>query len=426
MTFLEKIKKNEFCEELADISRQEKIDLVKLLDLVARGAVIIPKNTRRKIKSMAIGSNLKTKVNANIGTSPHNCDIRNELEKLKVALKAGADTIMDLSTAGNLMHIRKTLLEHCPVPLGSVPIYSTAVELINQGKDIKDLSIEMLFDEIENQCLQGIDFITVHCGITQDILHHLDTRKRLMGIVSRGGSMLAAWMRFHKQENPLYENYDRLLNIAYKYDVTLSLGDGLRPGAVKDATDRAQIQELIFLGDLAQRAFEKGVQVMIEGPGHVPLSQVAENIRIQKNLCKNVPFYVLGPLPTDIAPGYDHITAAIGGALAASAGADFLCYVTPAEHLALPTLNEVHEGVIASKIAAHIGDMEKGIPGAAELDDQMSEYRRQLNWEMMYKLAIDPNKAMKRRKSSQAFENDTCSMCGDFCALKYEDAKISL
>jgi phosphomethylpyrimidine synthase len=324
---------------------------------------------------------------------------------------------MDLSTGGDLRKIRKLMLENSPVMLGAVPIYAVASELASKKRDITEMTSDFLFESIERQCEEGIDYITVHCGVTQQTYSLADRKNRIGGIVSRGGSILAAWMYFHKKENPLYEEYDRLLDIAFKYDVTLSLGDGLRPGSVADASDKAQIKELIVIGELTKRARERGVQVIVEGPGHVPLNQIEANILIQKRICEGAPFYVLGPLTTDCAPGYDHITAAIGGAIAAAAGADFLCYVTPAEHLCLPNIEDVRVGVISAKIAAHSGDIAKGIRGAINRDIEMSRYRKALDWEGMIRMALDPDLPAKRRAQSGVKGKQICTMCGELCAV---------
>lgn len=325
---------------------------------------------------------------------------------------------MDLSTGGNLSEIRKAILQQCPVMLGTVPIYQIAAEFMKKDKDITDMTPNELFESIEKQCEEGIDYITVHCGVTQKTLHTLGKNPRLLGVVSRGGSLTIQWMKKNKAENPLYENYDRLLDIAKKFDVTLSLGDGIRPGCLADASDAGQFKELITLGELAKKALENDVQVIIEGPGHIPLNEIEANVRLEKSICKGAPFYVLGPLTTDIAPGYDHITGAIGGALAAYYGADFLCYVTPSEHLCLPTVDDVKNGVIASRIAAHSADIARGVPSAREQDDLISHYRATFNWEGIYQVALDPILAKKRRKESEDFSKDVCTMCGKLCAIK--------
>ncbi len=405
-------------EAVQIVAADEKMPVATLVARLVAGRVVIPQNRRRTFHPMGIGEGLRTKINANIGTSPSHFSIDEELVKMGVAIEAGADSMMDLSTGGDLHAIRAALLAACPVMMGAVPIYCLSAALACQGRDLIDFTVDELFDEIARQCATGLDYITVHCGTTRAALAALERSGRVMGIVSRGGSILAAWMKANGAENPLYEYYDRLLEIARECDVTLSLGDSLRPGSVVDATDRGQIEELIVLGDLARRARAAGVQSMIEGPGHVPLDQVAANVQIQKRLCDGAPFYVLGPLTTDIAPGYDHITSAIGGAVAAAAGADFLCYVTPAEHLTLPDLKDVRQGVIAAKIAAHSGDIAKGVPGAIERDRAMSGARRDLDWEKMFALCVDPTVARARRQASEDKNNEVCTMCGDLCAIR--------
>ena len=345
-------------------------------------------------------------------------DLNLELKKLKTAVEAGADAVMDLSTGGNLAAIRKKVMKESAVAIGTVPIYQAAVKMIKNGKAISEMTADDIFAVIEENGKDGVDFITVHCGVTRLSVAALKSQKRILGIVSRGGSMTANWMDCNKKENPLYEEYGRLLEIAHRYDMVLSLGDGLRPGAIDDATDQAQLQELIILGELAHRARTAGVQVMIEGPGHVPLTEIVTNIKLQKEICNNAPFYVLGPLPTDIAPGYDHITSAIGGAIAGAAGADFLCYVTPAEHLRLPTLNDVRDGVIAARIAAHIADIAKGVKGARERDRKMSQCRNNFDWQGQMDLSIDPQKTVSLLEKSKSAKDEGCTMCGELCAIK--------
>lgn len=368
---------------------------------------------------VGIGKNLRTKINANIGTSRDNVDLEYELKKLKIALAMGADAIMDLSTGGPVDEIRQVILDNCPVPLGTVPIYQTAVETVEKKKKaIVKMEVRDIFQTIERQAETGVDFMTVHCGVSRESAARLRQAERILGVVSRGGSFMLEWMEYNQKENPLFENFDELLDIARQYDVTLSLGDGMRPGCIADATDLSQIQELIILGELTQRAWAKGVQVMIEGPGHMPLDQIQANVLLQKKLCFGAPFYVLGPLVTDIAPGYDHITSAIGGAIAASAGADFLCYVTPAEHLKLPSLEDVKEGVVASRIAAHAGDIVKNIPGAREADAEMARKRCKLDWQAQINLSIDPEKARRYREESGAADSPYCTMCGEYCAIR--------
>ena len=419
MTQLSAAKDGKITAEMQKIAKEEYIKPEELRELVAAGKVVIPKNnTREYEKVMAIGRRMRTKVNANIGTSGDCPEFDKELTKLDVAVKAGADSVMDLSTGGDLRGIRKQILERSPVMVGTVPIYGVAAELAMKDLTTDKIDEEMLLRHIEMQCAEGVDYITVHCGVTRESVRRMDNADRICGIVSRGGSILANWIRKNGKENPLFEYYDDLLKIAYKYDVTLSLGDGFRPGAISDATDKPQIDELMILGELAERAYDAGVQAMIEGPGHVPLNQIEANMTIQKRMCNDAPFYILGPLPTDIAPGYDHITAAIGGAIAGAAGADFLCYVTPAEHLCLPDEKDVHEGVIASRISGHIADIAKGYPGAVERDNLMSKYRKELNWEGMFALSIDPERAKERFQKND--DVDSCSMCGKLCAVKID------
>lgn len=405
--------------EMASVAAEERISEKELLENVRRGETVILKNPgRRNGRPLGVGRKLRTKVNANVGTSPDSPDTAGETAKARIAVDAGADALMDLSTSGDLREIRVALMEAVPVALGTVPIYEAAVEACRAGGDISDMTVESLFAVLERQAEQGVDFFTVHCGVTRRSLERLTRQGRVMSIVSRGGSFLASWMAAHRAENPLYEGYDRLLDIAARHDVTLSLGDGLRPGSILDATDRAQVEELILLGELTRRAWDRGVQVMIEGPGHVPLNQIEANIRLQKSLCENAPFYVLGPLVTDAAPGYDHITAAIGGAVAAAAGADFLCYVTPGEHLRLPDGEDVRQGVVAARIAGHAADIVKGVPGALERDRAMSEARRRLDWESQYRMALDPERPRALRQSSPPEQEEACTMCGSYCAIR--------
>ena len=418
MTQLEEAINGTITEAMQEVADYEDISAEVIRRQVAEGAVVIPKNINHAFTARGVGKGLKTKINANIGTSPSHFNIDEELGKLDVAVSAGADAIMDLSTGGNLDRILKSIIAHSPVMIGTVPIYKTISKVFAEKRPCADVTEDEIFDEIEYQAKSGVDFVTVHCGITQESIRVLRKSKRLMGIVSRGGSLMAEWIMKNNAENPLYEKYDRLLEIAREYDVTLSLGDGLRPGTIFVAEDGAQITEMITLGQLAQQARDAGVQVMIEGPGHVPLNRIAGDMKMQKRVCGGAPYYVLGPLPTDIAAGYDHITSAIGGAIAAANGADFLCYVTPAEHLALPSIKDVREGVIASKIAAHIGDLEKGIASAWERDRKMSEARNRFDWKTMFEVCIDPEKARKVRHASEDKDRDVCTMCGDLCALK--------
>ncbi|MFP3998474.1 MAG: phosphomethylpyrimidine synthase ThiC [Desulfobacterales bacterium] len=418
MTQLKSARSGHITDEMKQVAETEGVSANYLREQVALGRVVIPKNTGRDFVPRGIGKGLCTKVNANIGTSPSHYDPEEELAKLDASVCAGADAVMDLSTGGDLDLVLKTILEKSPVMIGTVPIYKAASRMIAANKHCPDLTADDIFQEIEAQCRAGVDFITVHCGITMETLRMLKGCGRMMGMVSRGGSLMAEWMAKNNEENPLYAKYDRLLEITGAYDVTLSLGDGLRPGTIFDAHDRAQISELVVLGDLAQKARDAGVQVMIEGPGHVPLGRIAYDMKLQQRLCADAPYYVLGPLPTDTAAGHDHIAGAVGGAIAAANGADFLCYVTPAEHLTLPGTKEVREGVIASKIAAHIGDLEKGIASAWQKDRKMTEARNRFDWQAMFEHAIDPQKARAMRTDSADKDRDVCTMCGDFCALK--------
>lgn len=413
-------KQGEITAQMRQVAADEGKTPEEIRDLVARGEVVIPYNRRRSFHAVGIGRGLRTKINANIGASSLRSLQEEELYKLQVAVDAGAHSVMDLSTGGNLEEIRRIILDKSPVMVGTVPIY----DLATQGKT-SPIDPDELFAVIENHARAGVDFITVHCGVTRQTLHVLDQMQnpRVCGIVSRGGSLMAADIAATGRENPLFSQFDRLCDICFEYDVTLSLGDGLRPGALADANDSAQLAELMVLGALTRRARERGVQVMIEGPGHVPLHQIAAGVQLQKRLCDGAPFYVLGPLVTDVAPGYDHITSAIGGAIAAAAGVDFLCYVTPAEHLRLPDANDVREGVIASRIAAHAGDIAKGIPGARAWDDEMSRARKALDWETMYKLAMDPAKARRMRETSEAAGSDVCTMCGPLCAVRTDNER---
>lgn len=404
---------------MKQVALDERIDIDLLVKRIAEGTVVIPKNANRAMADVrGVGLGLRTKVNANIGTSAAFRDIKDELVKLKVSIDAGADAVMDLSTGGDLTAIRKVILERCSVPLGTVPIYECAVDVIDSNGGIVKITADDLLHVIERQAKQGVDFMTLHCGITKESIGRLRDQGRVTDVVSRGGAFLVKWILANGKENPLYERYDDVLAIARQYDITLSLGDGFRPGCLADATDRAQIQELIILGELVKRAREAGVQTMVEGPGHVPLNQIAANMQIQKQLCEGAPFYVLGPLVTDVAPGYDHITSAIGGSIAAMNGADFICYVTPSEHLGLPTVDDVKEGVIAARIAGHAADIVKGIPGAAEWDRQMAVARKARDWKKQIELAIDPVKAKEIHDRRSGGIEDVCSMCGELCAMK--------
>jgi phosphomethylpyrimidine synthase len=418
MTQLQQALKGIVTREMHEVGQYENLDPEWIRNEVAYDRIVIPKNIHHSFEARGIGNGLKTKVNANIGTSPKHCNPEEELSKLEVAVKFGADSVMDLSTGGDLKQILKSIIEHSPLMIGTVPIYAVITRLIRENKEITDMNPDSLFSEIEDQAKVGVDFMTLHCGVTKTSLSFLQNDERVAGIVSRGGSFIKRWMMENKSENPLYEQFDRVLNICEEYDVTISLGDGLRPGAGSDASDRGQIGELLILGELVERAHKKGVQVIVEGPGHVPLDQIEMNVKLMKRICNNAPFYVLGPLTTDIAPGYDHIVGAIGGAIAAAYGADFLCYVTPAEHICLPTVEDVKEGVVASKIAAHSGDIVKKIKGSRELDYAMSRARRELDWEEMFKYAINPELPRSRRQNSESANEDYCTMCGNLCAIK--------
>ena len=413
MTQLEMARKNEFTKEMKIVAKKENMDIKNLIDKIANGRIVIPASKLHKnLSPIGIGQGLKIKVNANIGSSPDKADIDYELEKLKVCIDAKADTVMDLSTGGDIDNIRCEIIKNSQIPVGTVPVYQAAC-LVD---DVVELDENDFINGIRKHVEDGVDFITVHAGLLKKSIPFI--RERLMGTVSRGGALTLKWMVHHNRENPLYENFDKILEITKRYDVTLSLGDGLRPGCLKDATDKAQLSELEVLGNLTKRAWAEDVQVMIEGPGHVPLHEIEKNIRLQKEICHGAPFYVLGPLVTDIAPGYDHITSAIGGCLAAYYGADFLCYVSPAEHLGLPNVEEVREGVIASRTAAHAADVAKGINGAIEWDNKMSKARAKLDWKSMFELSIDSVTAKKIRERCKDTDEDVCSMCGKFCAVK--------
>jgi len=418
-TLLELARAGKVTPGMRTVARDEGKAPEEIRDLIARGQVVIAHNRIRKAgKPIGIGAGLCVKVNANIGTSQDLCNLNLEIKKLKAAEEAGADAIMDLSTGGNIPAIRKKILKATKLPIGTVPIYQAAIEVLKKGKPFVYMSRDDFFNVIEAQAKDGVDFVTVHCGVCRESVARLRSQGRILGVVSRGGALTIEWMDFNKSENPLYQDFERLLEIAHKFDLVLSLGDGLRPGSIADATDRGQIQELVILGQLTRRAWDKGVQVMIEGPGHIPLNEIEANVLLQKKLCSGAPFYVLGPLVTDIAPGYDHIVSAIGGAIAARAGADFLCYVTPCEHLGLPGPEEVAEGVIAAKIAGHAADLARGNPRAFKRDLEMSKARKALDWEKQFQLAIDPKRARKIRKSRPPHNDQVCTMCGELCAIK--------
>jgi len=419
MTILEKARQGKMDPLMEAVAADEQVTPGYILEEMAAGRMVISRKRQGAGgKPVGIGRGIRTKINANIGTSKDRCDVAFEIEKLKVAVKHGADTVMDLSTGGDLDAIRKEIIEASPAPIGTVPIYQAAVENVHRGKSIVDLPEELLFDVIEKHGEDGVDFVTVHCGVTRRAVDRIRKEGRKLNVVSRGGAFLVEWMLHNQKENPLFSRYDRLLEIAARYDMTLSLGDGLRPGCLADATDRGQIEELITIGELAQAAMEKGVSVMIEGPGHVPINQIEANVQLEKEICNGAPFYVLGPLVTDLAPGYDHITGAIGGSIAAAAGADFLCYVTPSEHLALPGIDDVRMGVICSKIAAHVGDIGKGIKGAIEKDTLMGERRRKLDWKGQLELCLDRETAERFRQDNPPEDPDVCTMCGPYCSIK--------
>jgi phosphomethylpyrimidine synthase len=419
MTQLEQARKGSHSKAMKRVAKNEGIQPQSLLELISAGKVVIPYNPKHAAltRPVGIGYSLRTKVNVNIGTSVDFPRLEEELKKVDIALKYETDTLMDLSTGGDLKKIRRRILDRSSVPLGTVPVYQAAIAAIEQRGSIIRMTEDDLFTAIEAQAQEGVDFVTVHCGLTQKAIDRLKKQGRVADIVSRGGAFHLAWMLHNEKENPLYANFDRLLAIARHYDITLSLGDGLRPGSIIDATDRPQIEELLTLGELVKLAWEAGVQVMVEGPGHIPLDQVEMNVKLQKRVCHEAPFYVLGPLVTDIAPGYDHIVSAIGGAIAAAAGADFLCYVTPAEHLGLPSPDDVREGLVASKIAAHAADIVKGVPGALQRDLRLSQARKKLDWAAQQKLVIDPHKFedIRRKRKSRT---KACSMCGEYCAMR--------
>jgi len=417
VTLLSKAGSGKITKEMKIIAKKEGTGSEYIRESIAEGVIVIPYNKRHKSLDVlsGIGKGLRTKVNANIGTSSEHTSLEEEIKKLDVAVKAGADTVMDLSTGGDIGKIRRAIIDRSPVPIGTVPIYQAAIEFAKR-KGIVNMTEDYIFDVIEKQAEDGVDFMTVHCGVTRESIKRLRNQGRILDIVSRGGAFLVAWMLHNKKENPLFENYDRLLEIAKKYDVTLSLGDGLRPGCLADATDRGQIQEMIILGELAKRALKEGVQVIIEGPGHMPIDQIEANVLLEKKICRGAPFYILGPLVTDISPGYDHIAGAIGGALACYYGADYLCYLTPSEHLRLPTVDDVREGVIVTRIAAHAADIAKGVSGALDRDTEMARARKKLNWEEQMSLSIDPEKAKRYRKESK-ITGDKCTMCGKYCAI---------
>lgn len=415
-TQMEAAKNGFITPQMEAVAKSEHMEVEKLCRLLAKGEVIIPCNKNHlSLIPQGIGHALRTKINVNLGTSRDWSDINMEYQKVEAAVAYGAEAIMDLSSHGDTRTFRRMLTQNCPAMIGTVPIYDAVVQY---HKALKDITAKEWLSIVKQHAEDGVDFMTIHCGLTRHTLETFKHNTRLMNIVSRGGSIIFAWMQMTGQENPFYEYFDEVLDICRTYDVTLSLGDACRPGCLDDGTDAIQIAELITLGELTKRAWQKDVQVMIEGPGHLPINQIPANMEIQKTLCHGAPFYVLGPIVTDIAPGYDHITAAIGGALAATHGASFLCYVTPAEHLRLPDLQDVKEGIMATKIAAHAADIAKGIPYARQADTAMAQARRRLDWEAMFEVALDEEKARRYREESKPAKKDTCSMCGNFCAVK--------
>lgn len=419
MTQLELARKKIVTDEMSRVAAIERQEPEYVRDGIEKGTIVIPKNSRRQVRKICgIGKGLRTKINANIGTSMSCDSVEKELGKLEAAISFGADTVMDLSTGADPRAVREAILRHSAVPVGTVPIYEVVVESFRRKRRIADIAWPEIAACLRGQAEEGVDFFTVHCGVTREAADRVKADERLLGVVSRGGAFLVEWMWANNRENPFFENFQDILNIARKYDITLSLGDGMRPGAISDASDRAQIQELITLGGLARRAREYGVQAMIEGPGHVPIDQIEANVKLEKSLCGGAPFYVLGPLVTDIAPGYDHITSAIGGAVAAWSGADFLCVVTPSEHLSLPAAEDIREGVIAARIAAHAADVAKGVKGAVDHDIMISTARRRRDWKSQIDLSIDPARAREYRERARPGEDDVCSMCDRFCSIR--------
>jgi phosphomethylpyrimidine synthase len=426
MTQLELARKGTVSPAIRQVADIEGLEADLIATGLAAGEIIVPANPNHaNLVCCGIGKGLRTKINANIGTSPDFCDLSAELRKLQTAIDYGADAIMDLSTGGDISAIRRAVLQASTVPVGTVPIYQAGIEAIDNHGAIVNMAVEEIFSVIEEHAQNGVDFMTLHCGVTQASLSRLKKQGRMTDIVSRGGAFLIGWMLHNDRENPLYEYYDRLLDLAVRYDFALSLGDGMRPGCLADATDRAQVQELIILGELVERARQAGVQAMVEGPGHLPLDQIVANVQLEKSLCRGAPFYVLGPLVTDVGAGYDHITAAIGGAIAAAAGADFLCYVTPAEHLALPDVQDVKQGVIASRIAAHAADIVKGVKGARQWDEEMSRARKALDWRTQARLALDPELSHRVHSKIPA-TSAACSMCGKYCAMAIVEKHLGI
>ncbi|MFW5798429.1 MAG: phosphomethylpyrimidine synthase ThiC [Planctomycetota bacterium] len=422
MTQVDFARRGEVTEAMAAVAEAEGVSPEAIRDGVGRGTIVIPLNANRKATVIAgIGKGLSIKVNANVGTSPDYHDIDNELAKCDAAVSAGAHSVMDLSTGGDLREIRNRIMEACPVMIGTVPVYQIFWQARLDGKRMAEVTADDFMNVVREHARQGVDFVTVHCGVNRDMLERVERSERTCGVVSRGGTFLLHWMKVTGQENPFYQRYDELLEICREVDMTLSLGDGLRPGAGADSFDELQLTELQTLGRLTERARGAAVQVIVEGPGHVPMHEVTAQVRLQKAVCHDAPFYVLGPLVTDIAPGYDHIAGAIGGAIAGAAGVDFLCYLTPTEHLGLPGPEHVREGVVASRIAAHAADIANGLPGAAERDRAFSTYRRRRNWDEMMKHCLDPVKADQLRAGARPQDEDVCSMCGEFCVFKIAD-----
>jgi phosphomethylpyrimidine synthase len=423
MTQLEAAReRDETTPEMTQAAEGEPVDAAGLRRRIADGrAVVLTNAARRPPRPVAVGAGLRTKVNANIGTSLDYPQVERELAKLRAAEEAGADTVMDLSTGGDIPAIRRKIIEHADIPVGSVPIYSAAAAARDAGRKVVEMTTDEIIRAVQEHMDDGISFVTVHCGVTRDVVRTLRSAPRVCGVVSRGGTFIERWMAHGGQENPLYERFDELVDMAREYDVTLSLGDGLRPGCLADSLDRAQVHELMVLGELRERAVAAGVQVIIEGPGHVPIDQIQAQVQLEKEVCGGAPFYVLGPIVTDVAPGYDHITAAVGGSLAAAAGADFLCYVTPSEHLSLPDDEQVRQGVMAARIAAHAGDVGKGIPGAADWDRRLSALRRRRDWEGQLAHCLDPAMARRVREHGRPADEDVCSMCGEYCVFKLAD-----
>ncbi|MGL5677903.1 MAG: phosphomethylpyrimidine synthase ThiC [Cellulosilyticaceae bacterium] len=415
-TQMDAAKKGIITKEMQGVAIKEGMDVGDLCAKIAQGTIVIPANKNHiSLSSQGVGEGLKTKINVNLGISKDCCRLDQEMEKVHMAIAMGAEAIMDLSNYGHTEVFRKKLIEEAPAMIGTVPMYD-AIGFLQ--KDIAGITVDEFFEVVEKHAKDGVDFMTIHAGLNRETVETFKRNKRLTNIVSRGGSLLFAWMEANGRENPFYEYYDRLLEICEKYDVTLSLGDGCRPGCIEDATDAVQIKELITLGELTKRAWKRNVQVMIEGPGHMRINEIEANVLLEKKLCHKAPFYVLGPLVTDVAPGYDHITSAIGGAIAAASGVDFLCYVTPAEHLRLPDLEDMKEGIVAAKIAAHAGDLAKGIKGARDWDYKMSQARADLDWARMFDLALEPEKPRKYREASMPEHEDTCTMCGKMCAVR--------